>query len=130
MADHSCNVCIYNIEQKKVTFGSCDQFYCFFFLLFFFLKSIKGIILNKTENTTPKNVRKSNQNVLIFLLTLLCITVNILQLLSNSLTETRSKFDRGLNFQVYNLKRNLVQFRPSGIQTEEFQPLLDVWEII
>ena len=26
----------------------------------------------------------------------------------------------GPNFQVYNLKRNLTQFRPAGIQTEEF----------
>ena len=43
-------------------------------------------------------------------------------MLSNGLAETRSKYDRGPNFQVYNLKRNLIQFRPSVIQTEEFQP--------
>ena len=52
----------------------------------------------------------------------LCIALNVLSLLSNSLTETYSKFDRGPKFQMYNLKRNFIQFRPSGIQTEELQP--------
>ena len=83
-------------------------------------------ILNKSENATPNLhclpfIYKTNQMKVYLNVQRLCLH-NSKKF--NEKTRTPLKCYRGPIFQMYNLNRNLTQFRPSEIQAEELQPSL------
>ena len=76
-------------------------------------------LAQRQNAVTYMQTSTANESVSECLKIRLCITVKVLRMLPREKTWKPFKCDKGPNFQVANLNRNLTQFRPSEMH---FQP--------